>query len=377
MLRLPQLDGLRGLTAVYVVLHHAWLTIWPARNGVIGFDAPLVTGVLAYGHFAVAVFIVLSGFCLGAPLARNGWRLRGGAVGFLRRRARRILPPYYAAVAFSLLLIATRIGGETGSHWDISVPVDATGLAASLLLVQNVLGQSQINHVFWSIAVEAQIYVLFPLLVLVAARRGARAAVLVAAVATGALLLVVGALPVVGPLVLAGLTPQFLLLFAIGMGAAAVAARGRGGHWGRWALLGLALLAVLCAVLGREGMLTNLVWLDVLAGLATASALIALCTKPQTRTARVLAVRPLAGLGLFAYSIYLVHAPVLQLVWLEWIAPLGLEDGTDFLLLLAAGVPVALAVSYGFFLVFERPFLGRPRRAEPGGAGALAARSYS
>lgn len=380
MRRLPQLDGVRGLVALYVVLHHAWLTIWPAQGGLLAPGAPAGTGVLAYGHFAVGVFIVLSGFCLTAPVVRAGWRLPGGALGFFRRRARRILPPYYAAVAFALLLIGTRIGDETGTHWDISVPVDPTGVAAALLLLQNVVGQSQINHVFWSIAVETQIYLLFPLLVLVAARRGLRSGVAAAAAVTGALLVLVTFLPVAGPVVLQGLTPQFLLLFAFGVAAAAIVVRGDApgsAPWVRAAVVGCVLFAGICAALGREGVLERLVVLDLLAGAVTATALVALCRAPRSRGARILAARPVSGLGGFAYSTYLVHAPVLQLLWLSWIAPLHLGGGSQFVLLLAVGVPVALAVSYGFFLVFERPFLRRPASVEDVPAGAVASRAYS
>lgn len=370
MRRLAQLDGIRGLAALYVVLHHAWLTIWPVEAGLVGAGAPTGTAVLAYGHFAVGIFIVLSGFVLATPIARAGWRLPGGARGFFGRRARRILPPYYAALAFALILIWARIGQETGAHWDISVPVDSTGVLASLLLVQNVLGQSQINHVFWSIAVETQIYLLFPLFVLVCLRRGVRTAIVLAAVIAAVLLALVTLAPVAGPVVLSGLTPQFLLLFALGAGAAAIVVGGQSPAtipWGRLALGGCILVAALCAMLGRDRVFDHLVALDLLVGATSAAALIALCREPDGRAARLFAARPVAGLGRFAYSTYLVHAPVLQLFWLSWIAPRRLDDAAQFTLLLAVGVPLALAVSYGFFLLFERPFLGR----KPAGAALL------
>ena len=102
-LRLDFLDGLRGLAALYVLLYHASL-----RAGVLAAAAPaqpvakaisvLHFCLLGYGHLAVAVFIVLSGYCLMLPVARTeGAVLPGGALAFIQRRARRILPPYYAA----------------------------------------------------------------------------------------------------------------------------------------------------------------------------------------------------------------------------------------------------------------------------------------
>src|SRR5439155_24453768 len=111
--RLAHLDGLRGLAALAVVLHHIWLTIWPFEYGREPRGLARVTDVLAYGHFPVGVFIVVSGFCLMRPVCASGG-LEGDALGFLRRRARRILPPYYAAVAFSLVLIWTVVGSDSG-----------------------------------------------------------------------------------------------------------------------------------------------------------------------------------------------------------------------------------------------------------------------
>src|SRR6476469_1408524 len=94
----PRLDGLRGLAALYVVVNHVFLRAFP---GYPVDHAPFWAGWFIYGRFAVVVFIVLSGFSLALSPARRGWRL-GGASGFARRRALRILPAYYAALAFSL-----------------------------------------------------------------------------------------------------------------------------------------------------------------------------------------------------------------------------------------------------------------------------------
>src|SRR6185369_16490784 len=95
--RLAHLDGLRAVAAGYVVMFHA----------VLGFTGSELTGpwralrrVFAFGHEAVAIFIVLSGYCLMLPAARSHpARLTSTTGDFLRRRALRILPPYFAALA--------------------------------------------------------------------------------------------------------------------------------------------------------------------------------------------------------------------------------------------------------------------------------------
>src|SRR6478752_4047701 len=98
--RLAGLDGVRGLAALFVVVNHVFLRAFP---GYPVDRAPFWAGWFIYGRFAVVVFIVLSGFSLALSPARRGWRL-DGISRFARRRAWRILPAYWAALAFSLVV---------------------------------------------------------------------------------------------------------------------------------------------------------------------------------------------------------------------------------------------------------------------------------
>ena len=89
-LRLDVLDGIRGLSAVYVALFHALgyaghtQTPQTELSGLMAF----VGAALNYGSYAVPVFIVLSGFCLMLPLAqRNSQTMPGSVVDYIRRRA--------------------------------------------------------------------------------------------------------------------------------------------------------------------------------------------------------------------------------------------------------------------------------------------------
>ncbi|HZH97440.1 MAG TPA: acyltransferase, partial [Fimbriimonadaceae bacterium] len=164
--RLDYIDGMRACAALYVALGHCYMTIWPIVFQVVdGGLSGSFTIWSMYGHFAVTVFIVISGFCLMLPVTRTADRIQGGAIEFFIRRAIRILIPYYASMLFALILIWTVIGEKTGTIWDIAVPVTQETFVKCLLLVQNILGVSQVNPVYWSIAVEWQIYFFFPLLV--------------------------------------------------------------------------------------------------------------------------------------------------------------------------------------------------------------------
>ncbi|HEX6799049.1 MAG TPA: acyltransferase family protein, partial [Ktedonobacterales bacterium] len=93
---LGYVDGARGIAAVYVALHHCWQIVWSETPHPLPFLWSLLDW-LAYGSFAVSAFIAISGFSLMLPVARGDGRLPGGAWTFFKRRARRILPPYYFA----------------------------------------------------------------------------------------------------------------------------------------------------------------------------------------------------------------------------------------------------------------------------------------
>src|ERR1700733_8385050 len=124
--RLAGLDGVRGLAALYVVVYHVTLRAFP---GYPDAGAPFWVGWFSYGRFAVLVFIVLSGFSLALTPARDGWRLDGIAA-YARRRARRILPAYWAALAFSLAVAWLGVPRPAQG-----VP-DATSVLVNRLLVQ-------------------------------------------------------------------------------------------------------------------------------------------------------------------------------------------------------------------------------------------------
>ncbi|CEK16500.1 predicted acyltransferase [Chthonomonas calidirosea] len=147
--RIEYLDGLRGVAALFVVMHHTFLTFFLSPVALRTHLPPLLltlwNGLLhflfAFGHEAVVVFIVLSGYVLMLPVTRtpNG-TLPNGIADYVKRRARRILPPYYAALAFSLLIIFCIPGMNQKSQafWDAAIPIDNwKTIIAHLFLVHN------------------------------------------------------------------------------------------------------------------------------------------------------------------------------------------------------------------------------------------------
>ncbi len=351
-------DGIRALAALFVVLAHAWTTI-PSRQEGHG------TNWLNQGQLAVVVFMVVSGFCLALPMVRpeSFGALKGGAIGFFMRRARRILPPYYFAMALSIALIWTLVNRHTGTHWDESLVVTWKSVGAHLLLLQDIWYTNRINYAFWSIALEWQIYFLLPLMALGWRRFGAFQTVAVAVVLSYA----------ADQLILT-LDPGnklcwqfgYIALFAMGTLSCLIATSPQPRYQALrkplpWAIALAVLLLVLRKAIMADGDTLRLavVGMDFIVGLCTSVLLILACCPGKNALRTTLGSKPLVFVGTFAYSIYLVHAPLLQVVWQYAILPLHLTWRTQFLLLALIGIPMIVAACYLFFLACEKPWLAR------------------
>jgi peptidoglycan/LPS O-acetylase OafA/YrhL len=357
--RLAGLDGLRGLAALYVVIYHVFLR---AFHGFPLDHVPFWAGFFAYGRFAVVVFIVLSGFSLALSPARHGWRL-DGVRQFARRRAWRILPAYWAALAFSLavawLIVPQPYNG---------VP-DAKSAIVNGLLVQNIVGAHSPNTAFWSMAVEAQLYLLFPLLLVLVRRRGA--IVMLASVT-----LIVVAVGIVGPHVARLDTfvihspPDLAALFAVGILTAGILGPGRARRSWPWSWLALgALIPVLATIWWQGSVWTqdHLFWVDLALGPSIACLLAWLATGRPAPLLRLLDTRPIRKLGLCSYSLYLTHAPIVVVVYEKIVAGRVAQGVPAFLVTLALAVPLTITFARVFASVFEIPFLKQRTRPESAG----------
>lgn len=355
---LAYLDGIRGLAALFVVLHHAWQFVM-LRPGIA--HPPrwfAAMTVFKYGQYAVVVFIVLSGYCLMLPVARSGaTELAGGVRGFFSRRARRILMPYYAALGISLLLTALipRIA-QPGD-----APFAAANVIAHALLVHNWFESLQwtIDGPLWTVALEWQIYFVFALMLLPLWRRvGPLPTVLIA--------YGLGLLPMLAGYRFA--SPWFIGLFAFGMLAAWInfarepqpfGPRDAEG-WEKWSL-GFACAVVVLTACKLPALVTPHPLIETLLGLATATFLIASTRRLQRLQAPSLLARvfehPVAiKLGVFSYSVYLFHYPVLRALSLP-ISDAQLPAVQSFAILVFVAVPVVMVASYAFHRAFERPFM--------------------
>lgn len=306
----PDIDGLRALAVLSVILFHAGI---PGLSG---------------GYVGVDVFFVISGYLITRLLeqSREDSPRRSLAMFYLRR-ARRILPALLA------VCVATAIAGVV-----LLVPGDLVNLGkfltATPLFLSNIASWTNgdyfapvtsdppLGHL-WSIAVEEQFYVVYPLLLLVITRylpRYRRATLF--ALGLASLLLCIWAShfhPVANYFLAPTRAWELLLGASIALGAAP-----RIGHRGVREYLALAsLLAIAIAVHAYSARTLYPGTAAILPCVATGALII---TGDDSRPAlvnRVLGWRPLVFVGLISYSLYLWHRPLFVLAAYYHIEPLG------------------------------------------------------
>ena len=347
--RVVGLDGIRGLAALFVVLNHIFERAWPGYPA--GNHAPFWAAWLIYGRGGVAIFIILSGFSLGLHPARSGWRLKSIAT-YAHRRAWRILPPYWAALGFSLVM----------SWYVLARPHSPVPNGKSVvvygLLVQDVFPARTPNLAFWSIAIEVQLYVLLPLLLLLARRVSARAmAGLVAAI--------VVTIGVLGPHValmntaLVKFTPDLAVLFAVGLLASGIVTAGertRSRPWAGYALAAAVPAIVLMVVKGSVWSNLNLFWLDLAWAPAIGCFVTAVATSRPRFVVRLLDSRLPRRLGSCSYSLYLTHWPIVAAVSFGLVRGRVTSGTPMFFVLAAILAPMTVCFALMFAAVFELPF---------------------
>lgn len=358
---LPAIDGLRGLAAMGVVFIHCWvvngLSTQP-QFSVHGVTVPFYR-LFIPGYSGVFLFFVLSGFCLSYPYFSNPDRPDNWpAYGF--HRVRRILPAYM--ISFLALFLI----GQWLHH--VGNPVDPKFLyegfkAKKFLKELFLIQQSRIVQSYWTLVLEWRWYLLFPVL-LMAARRFSP--VLVVAVACGVCYL--AQIPAfAGPLDAAtlGKVLTALPMFAFGIWAAQLSALApeRLQRWERLlvsyshlgVIAGVGWCLAFCPPITNAPILKSVIaWSPLYFFLVVAA-----IKHPLFR--KTLGVAPLAKLGTFSYSLYLLQEPLIcaanRLLHHK-------EDGTWTLLLTNFLVIPLLCVLAGwaFFYIGERPFLKRSRQ---------------
>ena len=377
---LDYLEGVRAFAALIVVLFHAYgyTLLFCDLAGAKGWARDIL-GWMLPGRGSVVVFIVLSGYLLMRPTLASGGHMKRGIADYLRRRAVRILPPYYVALLLSVSLIVAAPSLMRGARTDSSTPrsaLNVTSVTSHILLLHNLSSATAltINGPMWTVATEWQLYFAFPILLLPLWRR------------TGNVVTILAGLGV--PLAFVWATGRgtsaalwFAGPFAAGMAAAAVSQRDpfriaapsgdRVAVWYGWmSILLLAAYAVVTGVLslvvwrssGGFNAHFRTFWIgDCLIGGAAACGLVyAAAFGHASVIIRALSTPALVQLGRASYSLYLIHDPLLVLER-AGLDLLHLAPAAAFLIIVVFGVPCIVCATFLFHWSFERPFMNWQR----------------
>jgi peptidoglycan/LPS O-acetylase OafA/YrhL len=357
--RVRSVDGLRALAFLLVFLFHSWEFAGRPR-------VPLVTDIVAQ-NTRPDLFVVLTGFALYLPFALDPSRHERFRAGtYLERRVKRIVLPYYAALALALALpyLLKLVYRVLGSTPEPQQP-PAVGDVVSHLTFTHMFFPDYwagINGSLWTMSLEMQLYLLFPLLVWGVARWGLRALLpaAVAAVAWHVVSPFQGQFPedfLWGATAIGRLTE-----FMAGMVAGVVVIR----HRARLTPPVLAILATVFVVgyavatgaLGGSPFPFREVGLSLSFG---ALIILAIGVSPVER---VFGSAPVARTGYMAYSLFLVHQPVVYYVSEGLERVVGVPEGhLQLLLLWTVGLAAVGAVGWVFFRWVEEPCIRWSKRA--------------
>jgi len=361
--RLRGLDALRGMAALAIVLYHATDRHAVPAN-LLQYPVRLVHFAISQTYISVFLFFVISGFCIHLQWART--RARGekpkipfGA--FWKRRFRRLYPPYFIALAIYLLLTAVTVG----------LPVTrfvVYDVVMHLFMLHNLDFHTaySINGIFWTLAIEEQLYLAYFLLLFIRARWGWTTTLLVCLFAR------------VGWMI-------FSHLVWLKTGFGLPVPEGAASHWFTWALGALAVEAfygviklprwtrnlwiatvaitiasIISAYLpsiSKDTPLHDVGWFLIhpLWGVGFFIVINRIVIAEQGWNARKILptlISVFATLGLFSYSIYLTHELTIMQSW-RWSNPAYLQVVNVFI----AVVPATLFFAWVFFWFFEKPFM--------------------
>ena len=354
---LPAIDLLRGISAFGVVLFHSRVDLWvgyreihSAPDSYSSLDRALAwlgVPVSQFGYL-VMLFFVISGFCIHLPLAGGAdvLQLRSYAL----RRFFRIFPPYAAALLLCVLveLIFDLAGQSRGAGGGIFL--------ASFAMIQNYLyhgGQVPSDPSLWSIPVEVELYVAYPVLLSFLRRKGWSMGA-GWAVTAGFSMIALG-------FCAAGCSwpnTNFLKFWVLWWSGAWLAERWRTGTLPEWGGVAWMASGVTCACLlagwhwGWESAYMHMVW-GAVSFLTLWCCLCLPSSVAQGAFEKTWPGRAGVKIGIMSYSLYLIHFPVLQLLGMLWLWCMGSKPSS--FLVAMAGSMLCIPLAWLFHRAIESP----------------------
>lgn len=332
----PELDGLRAVAVVSVVLCHART---PGFQG---------------GFVGVDIFFVLSGYLITAIILKDLQRGTFSIASFYERRSRRILPALYFVIICTLpVAFLLMMPSQLKDYSQSLVAVSAFSANIYFYLKSGYFDPSAdlspLLHT-WSLAVEEQFYFMFPLLLIFIYRFFRQAAL------PTMLILASASLWIAQTLLGTDASQSFYLPFSraweLMFGALLNFLPERSGseklRWELISVVGIGLIAGSILVLNDHSPFPGLAALPPTLG----TALVIYCSSGANYTGRLLGSSPFAGIGMISYSIYLWHQPLFAIIRLRTL-------GEPSLLTFLALAILSFALGYLSWRFVERPFRDR------------------
>lgn len=336
-----EIDGLRALAIVPVIFFHAGFRGF--RGGFVGVD----------------VFFVISGYLISTILINDLQTDKFSIVRFYERRARRILPALFTVMAFSSVIACAWMLPDELKNFGQSLI--ATTLFSNNILLDITSGYWAMASEFkpllhtWSLGVEEQYYVFYPLLLALCWTYFRKRVTLLLGVLTCLSFVAAEWFAVRFPDATFYLLPtRAWEIFAGALAAIYIAHRKESvsDNWRTQAasLVGLVLIVLsVCLIHSNTAIAQRFIFIPVLG-----SVLIVLFATESNVAGRILGTRVLVGIGLISYSLYLWHQPLFAFARIYSKEPPG--PGVYAVLSL-----VALALSCISWRYIEGPFRDKKR----------------
>jgi peptidoglycan/LPS O-acetylase OafA/YrhL len=364
--RVRVLDGVRGLAIGLVLLHHFFELTAPAP---LLIDR-IAFGVAESGWLGVDLFFVLSGFLITGILTDTKGT-PGYFVNFYARRTLRIFPLYYATLFMFFVALPLVPHPFATEYVSDSSPDQAwfwTYLTNFRIAARGAWYDHLVPTVFWSLAIEEQFYLIWPVLVLSFTRRTLMR-ICVALIGVAFAVRVVLSLSQVNPITTFVLTAARMDCLLVG-GLLALILRcdnafqrtARGALWAAPALgLVLLVLSLPHGTLDWRDSPTNTVGFSAVALFCGSILVLAVNAAPHAAIRRLFESRLLRVLGKYSYAMYIFHGPSGTLVKQVYDfdqAPLVLGSQLPLTVLYSAlATLVTLAIAWVSWRLIECPFL--------------------
>lgn len=362
------LDEVRGGAALYVLIHHAVMQV--RVDGIHAHDLAfrMIELASSFGHYAVDIFIVLSGYCLMLPVIKRG--NLGSISNFYLRRSLRILPPYYAVLILCLIIDNTVLSQQDNGIWaKLWYPITENDIWRHILLIDQWYSDStnKINDALWSIGVEYEIYFIMPLLLYLSHKVGDFYSLLLIFFGSYSLWVIFYHFDIMNPSH-TGSSVYYILLFYMGMLSAKYSHNNQSKllanlfkHPELIKKISVAGIILMAAVSFGLSKFANEYWIpyqiqSAIIGLFASLYLCANALDSNKPKSNLYYHRLLAIIGTMGFSFYLLHEPVIAICWKYMIIPLHLhsywEQAVAIVLL---SIPLTMAVSIVFYRMFELP----------------------